>query len=372
MSERTVYLIRHGKPVYPQNSSCCIGQTDLPLSPLGKMQAVLLNAQLSGEPLQGIFSSPLSRARETALILAGDSSIPVTITHDLQERYMGEWDGLPFSMIRTEWPELYEKRGTDPDLPIPGAEPVQESLIRFQSAIQSILAASEGNIAVVAHTDVISSFAAAYAGAHGIPFEQRTQLRLPLGGYYQFIISKDHTITDWDLVRHQPHPEADDRLCSSLRSAASLPGHIQQHCDAVAFAAMMICDALSARGVHSNRRLIRNAALLHDIARQHKDHASIGGSWLTELGYPEIGNLIASHHNHENPCLDDASILFIADKITQGTASVSLEQRFSVSLQKCSSQEAVLAHKKQQEQACRIAEQINTICQRTIIQITEQ
>ncbi len=367
MHNRNIYLIRHGKPAYPQNISYCIGQTDLPLSPLGQMQAVLLAAKLASPALRGIYSSPLSRARETASILAAECALPVQIIPALRERSMGEWDGLPFSLIRSTWPDIYAERGSDPDFPIPGAESLPASLQRFHTALQYIISSSEGDIAIVSHTDVISSFAFAYAKAQNLPVKQRSQLRLPCGGYYQFTVSKNHRICSWDPTCHSPHPEPDEKLCLALRHAVHLPVHIQEHCDAVTSSAMHICDMLSARGFHLDRRRIKYAAMLHDIARLQTDHASVGGQWLTALGYPEIGQLIAVHHDLPALCLDEAAILFIADKITQHTATVTLAQRFSGSLQKCHSPEALLAHQRQLEQAVWLKDRINAICQQEVI-----
>ena len=38
---RNLYLVRHGKPQYPDEHSYCVGQTDFSLSMLGHLQAVL-------------------------------------------------------------------------------------------------------------------------------------------------------------------------------------------------------------------------------------------------------------------------------------------------------------------------------------------
>ena len=37
---RNLYLVRHGKPQYPDEHSYCVGQTDFSLSMLGNLQAV--------------------------------------------------------------------------------------------------------------------------------------------------------------------------------------------------------------------------------------------------------------------------------------------------------------------------------------------
>ena len=62
---RNLYLVRHGKPQYPDEHSYCVGQTDFSLSMLGHLQAVLLNEELS-DKISGVYCSPLLRAIETA------------------------------------------------------------------------------------------------------------------------------------------------------------------------------------------------------------------------------------------------------------------------------------------------------------------
>ena len=62
---RSLYLVRHGKPQYPDEHSYCVGQTDFSLSMLGHLQAVLLNEELS-DKISGVYCSPLLRAVETA------------------------------------------------------------------------------------------------------------------------------------------------------------------------------------------------------------------------------------------------------------------------------------------------------------------
>ena len=145
---RNLYLVRHGKPQYPDEHSYCVGQTDFSLSMLGHLQAVLLNEELS-DKISGVYCSPLLRAVETAGHMAPE--LPHIIVSDLSERNLGEWDGLSFDEIRQRWPDIYKARGNNPDHPIPGAETPAASGFRFSQAVHKILCASEGDIAVVAH-----------------------------------------------------------------------------------------------------------------------------------------------------------------------------------------------------------------------------
>ena len=165
---RSLYLVRHGKPQYPDEHSYCVGQTDFSLSMLEELS----------DKISGIYCSPLLRAVETAGHMSPE--LPHIIVSDLSERNLGEWDGLSFDKIRQRWPDIYKARENNPDHPIPGAETPAASGFRFSQAVHKILCASEGDIAVVAHTDVISSYI--YALHSGMYSRQR--FRLPCGSYY--------------------------------------------------------------------------------------------------------------------------------------------------------------------------------------------
>ena len=71
---RKIYLIRHGQPELPGGERICLGSSELPLSTLGRLQACLLGLELGGR-VSAVFSSPLSRARDTALALAGPEDV---------------------------------------------------------------------------------------------------------------------------------------------------------------------------------------------------------------------------------------------------------------------------------------------------------
>lgn len=125
---RKIYLIRHGKPDFPAGSSMCLGRTELPLGAVGRMQAALLGAELSGE-VEAVYSSPLSRAVQTAQALRR----PITVIDGLAEQDAGEWDGLTFDEIRVRYPELYARRAVERYLPMPGAEPGRRSARALQA-----------------------------------------------------------------------------------------------------------------------------------------------------------------------------------------------------------------------------------------------
>ena len=89
----TLLLVRHGETDWNADGRLQ-GQTDRPLSDFGRRQARKLAEELEGEQLDAIYSSDLSRARETAEIVGQRLGLPVEIDADLREKDWGTWEGL--------------------------------------------------------------------------------------------------------------------------------------------------------------------------------------------------------------------------------------------------------------------------------------
>jgi len=149
---KKVYLIRHGLPDFPGGKGMCIGTTDIPMGEKGLAQVAEMAKILP--PVTAVFSSPLTRAIQTAQAIG----MSVTILDDLREMYAGEWDGLTFDEIRQRYPELYAARSHDLTIPLPGAEDHAEGLSRFKGAMEKAAKQSPGDFAVVAHGGIIAQF----------------------------------------------------------------------------------------------------------------------------------------------------------------------------------------------------------------------
>lgn len=350
-----LYLIRHGKPQYPNELSYCIGQTDLPLSMLGCLQSVLLSEILC-DKISTVYCSPLLRAIETSEFIA--PSLPHISIPDLTERNLGEWDGLSFDAIRQKWPLIYEARGKNTDYPIPGAETPAESGKRFSQALCKILHNTDDNIAVIAHADVISSYLyLLYSGEY-----DRQQFRLPCGTYYHLKIDENKRISLTNSNHITPHPELNDEICIKLRNSVTLPKHVQAHSDAVTELACNLGHELETHGYHFDQKLIRSGALLHDIARLQKHHTKTGGDLFSQLGYTKVSQIISQHHGLKEVKLDEAAIVFLADKLIEETQRVSIEKRFSDNLHKCKDPEALKSHERQLKQALELQKMVESIC----------
>ncbi|MDR1954231.1 MAG: histidine phosphatase family protein [Clostridiales Family XIII bacterium] len=113
-----LFLIRHGS-TRQHREKIFLGQTDVPLSHRGRQEAEAAGRKLAAmnPHTDRIYTSDLSRATETAEIVAGilkrDPPMDVIPSARLREIHLGDWDGRYIREIKEAFPEEYEKRGAD-------------------------------------------------------------------------------------------------------------------------------------------------------------------------------------------------------------------------------------------------------------------
>ncbi len=86
-------LVRHGETDWNAEGRLQ-GHTDRPLSNYGREQARRLADEIGGEQFDAVYASDLTRARETAEIVAERLRLPVGLDPDLREKDWGNWEGL--------------------------------------------------------------------------------------------------------------------------------------------------------------------------------------------------------------------------------------------------------------------------------------
>lgn len=151
---RNIFLIRHGQIDYG-NESRYIGITDLPLSTAGIGQAARLKEYFAGIAIEKVFTSPLQRCLRTAGIILEGSDKRATVIEDLREINMGEWENRTIDYIRSDFKEMFEKRGANIDSFIPpGGESFEQLQKRVIPAFEYIAAHTAGNALVIGHAGV--------------------------------------------------------------------------------------------------------------------------------------------------------------------------------------------------------------------------
>jgi len=136
-------LVRHGETDWNRDGRLQ-GRTDIPLNDTGRAQALKLANLLKDEGgWAAITSSPLSRARETAQIIADVLGLELLPSHDdLVERNFGEAEGGNREELSARFPNNER----------PGEEPWTELCARGADALRRIRAEhGDTPIVVVAH-----------------------------------------------------------------------------------------------------------------------------------------------------------------------------------------------------------------------------
>src|SRR5437868_1413233 len=83
------------------------GQTDIPLNDTGRRQAQRLREHLAGTSFENVLASDLSRARETAEIVAAPHKMAVQTDCRLRELQFGKWEGMTYEEIQATYPDAW-------------------------------------------------------------------------------------------------------------------------------------------------------------------------------------------------------------------------------------------------------------------------
>lgn len=152
MGSTWLYLIRHGE-VVDASARRFIGHLDVPLSPIGRAQLRALAEELVARPFAAIYCSDLTRARQSAEILAAPHGLTPVALPALREMSMGRWEGLTADEIQAKEPEAFgDWLSRIGEFPFPEGESVPELDQRVIPAISNLVERHRGqSIAVVAH-----------------------------------------------------------------------------------------------------------------------------------------------------------------------------------------------------------------------------
>ena len=147
-----IVLVRHGETDWNLDGRL-MGQRDVPLNNKGREQAKILRDKLADMSFDCCYSSPLSRAKETAEIICKDKC-DVICDDNLKERFGGELEGI----IINNWGD-YEDNGT--------AETDEEILKRARKFLETLKKNDVQRVLVVSHNGLLKNLRYCILGEKG-------------------------------------------------------------------------------------------------------------------------------------------------------------------------------------------------------------
>jgi 2,3-bisphosphoglycerate-dependent phosphoglycerate mutase len=196
-------LVRHGQSTWNLENRFT-GETDIPLTILGREEARAAGVKLRDIPFSHAFTSMLQRAIDTLSIIletAQQQQLPVTRNRALNERNYGQLQGLDKTEVAKQygqeqvniWRRSYAARPPDGESL---ADTAARVIPYYQAAIAPLLEKQE-NILVVAHGNSLRSLVMYLEGIseHGI-----ADVDLPTGVPRRYTLDEHGAIKKVDYL----------------------------------------------------------------------------------------------------------------------------------------------------------------------------
>ncbi|MDO9242977.1 MAG: histidine phosphatase family protein [Rhodocyclaceae bacterium] len=174
-------IVRHGETDW--NAVRRIqGHVDVPLSAVGHAQARAAGNALASEGLAAIYSSDLTRARQTAEATAHLTHVPLQLTSGLRERHYGVFQGLTYAEAAVQYPEAYARHQARDDAHFapPDGESLHDLALRIAGVCDDIVRRHAGEaVAIFTHGGVLDVL---YRRALGRPLTAPRDFAIPNAG----------------------------------------------------------------------------------------------------------------------------------------------------------------------------------------------
>lgn len=146
-----LYIIRHGETEWNKEKRLQ-GQSDVALNEYGRELAVITGEALSDVRFDAVFSSPLSRAFETARIIVGKRDVRIIKDDNLKEISFGEDEGVPSDKLGEHFTNFFF--APESFVPSKGGETYEELCERARCFLQERiepLRKTDKTVLIVAH-----------------------------------------------------------------------------------------------------------------------------------------------------------------------------------------------------------------------------
>jgi broad specificity phosphatase PhoE len=169
----TIFLARHGESDWNVEKRFQ-GHRDRPLTERGREQAHALADLVGAEKIGAVYTSPLSRARETAEIVAARVGLKVVALPELREVDTGSWSGLSRADVEARFPEGFA-RWRSGGSGWENGESYDEMAERVIGALRKIAEDHpDGHVLVISHGGPIRAI---HAAAEGLAIKDYRRLK---------------------------------------------------------------------------------------------------------------------------------------------------------------------------------------------------
>jgi probable phosphoglycerate mutase len=194
-------MVRHGETAWNAEGRVQ-GQTDVPLSAVGKAQARAVRAALAGLRFDALYASDLARVRQTAAPSAAALGLEPRLDARLRERHYGKFETLTYAEARERLPQDYARfRDKDPDYDFGSGERLRDFHARAIACVGEIAARhAGGTVLVFTHGGVLEMV---YRHAHGLGLASARDFEIPNAALNWIEIGAGGwRVSEWARVEH--------------------------------------------------------------------------------------------------------------------------------------------------------------------------
>ena len=148
----SIYLVRHGQTAW-NKEEIFRGRSDIPLNETGLKEAELAGEYLKKKEIHAVYSSPLSRALQTAQKVGQFHNLEIRPLNGIIDMSFGGWEGKSLKEVQEKDEERYHLWREEPHrVKLPGGESLEEVRIRSMAALEEVIQKHPGKtLALVSH-----------------------------------------------------------------------------------------------------------------------------------------------------------------------------------------------------------------------------
>lgn len=202
LKKTKIILVRHGE-CRGNREGLFRGRSDFPLNERGFIQAKELAAEMRLFLPVKVFTGPLSRAKQTAEIIAAECNVETEECANFNNIKLGPWEGQTKDFISHKYPEQWEVWLNEPEkLTVNGIEKLAEVQARAKRGLEKIIDCYSGKtVVIVSHRAVLKPLIASCLEI-GKPYFWRIHMDTAAYSILYFEPERGFTLVQLNQNRH--------------------------------------------------------------------------------------------------------------------------------------------------------------------------